>query len=91
MYKRQEKANRDVGRMAAESGVDRLLCIGPEARFIAEEGRKSGRIPVCLWFPEKEELTVWLRQNLSVGDAVLFKASRGMKFEEIISAFYGEE
>lgn len=86
-----EQAHRDVGRMAAESGVDRLLCIGPEARFIAEEGRKSGRIPVCLWFPEKEELTVWLRQNLSVGDAVLFKASRGMKFEEIISAFYGEE
>lgn len=86
-----ERAHREVGRMAAENGVDFLLCVGPEARFIAEEGQKSGRIPTCRWFPDKEELADWLRRNLAAGDAVLFKASRGMKLEEIISAFYGKE
>ena len=55
-----------------------------------DEAKKQG-IPVCMRFETKQDVADWLRRNVSSGDAVLFKASRGMKFEEIISGFYGKE
>lgn len=85
-----ETAHRQVGRIAAENHLDAVLCFGDESKYTAEEAEKSG-VPFVRHFEQKKDIAAWLRLNLIPGDAVLFKASRGMKFEEIISAFYGEE
>lgn len=84
-----EEAHREVGRMAAQSGSDGVLCFGPESAYIAQEAEKAGT--PARSFASKEELARWLTEHLAAGDAALFKASRGMKFEEILSAFYGKD
>ncbi len=85
-----EEAHRSVGRCAAENHLDTVLCLGENSAFTAQEARNGG-VPCVIFLKEKEEAAAWLRENLRAGDAVLFKASRGMKFEDIISAFYGKE
>ena len=41
-----------------------------------------------LWFDDKAQLAKTLVQDVKSGDCVLFKASRGMKLEEIIEKLY---
>ncbi|MCI8501378.1 MAG: UDP-N-acetylmuramoyl-tripeptide--D-alanyl-D-alanine ligase [Oscillospiraceae bacterium] len=85
-----EEAHRQVGRMAAENRLDAVACLGEASAFTAQEALRNG-VPCVRCFERKEDAAGWLKRSLLPGDAVLFKASRGMKFEEIISAFYGEE
>ena len=85
-----EQAHRKVGALAAKHKADAVLCFGDASRWIMDEAKKQG-VPVCMRFEAKQDVADWLRRNVSSGDAVLFKASRGMKFEEIISGFYGKE
>ena len=42
------------------------------------------------YFTNKDDLFAALSKALRPGDAVLFKASRGMAFEEVIQKLYGE-
>lgn len=85
-----EEAHRQVGRAAAASGLDALLCFGKLSGLIGEEAKNNGLSEVY-YFDEKSEVARWLTFNMHQGDAVLFKASREMKFEEILSAFYGKD
>ncbi|MBR5773110.1 MAG: UDP-N-acetylmuramoyl-tripeptide--D-alanyl-D-alanine ligase [Clostridia bacterium] len=82
-----EKAHRDVGGYAAENGVDILFTYGERAKLCAaaakERGVKDTRV-----FLDKAELTSELFAALEKGDCVLFKASRGMKLEEVIEGIY---
>ena len=71
-----------VGRYAKEKGVDMMLCFGSEAQHIAA-GFGDGML-----FDSKEELAQHLKSVIRKDDAVIFKASRGMKFEEIINLVY---
>ena len=41
-------------------------------------------------FDDKTELVKALLETLKDGDAVLFKASRGMKLEDVINSLYRE-
>ena len=83
-YSRQ--AHLECGRAAADNGADVLLAYGPEAKVYIEGA--DGSVPVALHFDDKRELAIKLCSLLREGDAVLFKASRAMKLEEIIEAVY---
>lgn len=81
-----EKLHRMVGHMAAEAALDRLYCYGSESKALADEAQKLG---VSVWHTaDREKLSAQLSSELQAGDAVLFKASRGMRLEEVISAVY---
>lgn len=82
-----EQAHYDVGRMAAENKIDYLLCVGSDAKYIVDGARDNGLLNVYL-FDSKQSLTDKLFEIAEKGDAVLFKASRGMKLEEVISEIY---
>lgn len=82
-----EESHRVVGIEAAKSGVDVLICYGEMSHYTFEAGRENG-IETCLEFESKNDITSWLIKNVKSGDAVLFKASRAMKLEEIINAYY---
>jgi UDP-N-acetylmuramoyl-tripeptide--D-alanyl-D-alanine ligase len=82
-----EQAHREVGIAASNSDVDILVCCGPESAFIADEGVKGG-IKEVLHFTDKEQVTQFLIKNVKDGDALLFKASRAMKLEDIIQSLY---
>lgn len=71
-----------VGEYAKQQGVNVMLCFGDKARFIAE-GFGTGQL-----FGSKTALADYLRSIMQAGDTVIFKASRGMAFEEIIEKVY---
>lgn len=82
-----EQAHYDVGRMAAENKIDYLLCVGSDAKYIVD-GAKDNGLDSAYLFDSKQSLTDKLFEITQKGDAVLFKASRGMKLEEVISEIY---
>ncbi len=67
-----------LGRYAREKGVGLLLAAGELGRGYAE-----GAGEIARWYPSREALIEALPALLRRGDAVLVKASRGMRFELI--------
>lgn len=82
-----ETAHRAVGAYAAEKKVDLLFCYGQNAAWIAEA---AGSAVKSYYFTDKSALFDALRAEIRAGDAVLFKASRGMALEEVIEKLYEE-
>ena len=76
----------DVGRYLSEKGIDMLLTYGPLSKNTAS-AVTNGKTE-CYSFDEKDALTQKLLSVLEKGDVVLFKASRGMKLEEVIHSVY---
>lgn len=81
-----ETAHREVGKYAAEKKIDVLYAFGEQSKYIAQEAEKG--VEKVLWFDDKAQLAKTLVQDVKSGDCVLFKASRGMKLEEIIEKLY---
>lgn len=71
-----------VGKFVGKSGIDCLITVGELGAVIAGGARSVGMSEVYDR-PNKEEAKVVLSQVLQPGTAVLCKASRGMKFEEL--------
>lgn len=71
-----------VGEYAKEQGVDIMLCFGSEAKYICDGFGDA------ILFESKDELAQHLKGIMQKDDAVIFKASRGMAFEEIINKVY---
>lgn len=76
------EAHRQVGADAAESGVDYLFTCGEHGALIAE-GARAGGMEAChvRHFDTVKQITAYLPDFIMKHDAVLVKASRGMKFE----------
>ncbi len=70
--------HREIGRYAAEKGVELLLTQGDEAAFIAE-----GAGAIARHFPDRPSLLAALPELLRPGDVVLVKASHGPRFEDV--------
>ncbi|MCL2152560.1 MAG: UDP-N-acetylmuramoyl-tripeptide--D-alanyl-D-alanine ligase [Oscillospiraceae bacterium] len=77
-----DKLHQNVGIFAARTGIDSLICCGDKAKSIFE-GYGSANGKAARYFRDKAELIVALPNLIEKSDAVLVKASRGMKFEEI--------
>lgn len=82
-----EQAHAEVGRLAAETGVEVLVCYGPQSRLSAEEARRAG-VAQVVWCQTPAEAVGALHRLVQSGDALLAKASRGMKLEDILAGFY---
>lgn len=76
--------HRDVGRFAAEAGIDMLVACGPEGKYIFEGFSKSSENN-AFYFEDKSEFIDHLDDYISGGETVLVKASHGMHFEEILA------
>ena len=82
-------AHTECGRAAAECGIDVLLAYGDEAKGYVE-GAGSG-VSTVLHFDDKQALCRKLCEMRQEGDAILVKASRAMKMEEVIAAIYNSD
>ena len=78
-----EKALYEVG-LSIEN-IDMIVTVGENSRFIARGANFAG-IKDTKSFKTVEEAIVFLKENVKPQDAVLVKASRGMKFERITEA-----
>lgn len=85
-----KKYHRQVGKRVANSNVDYIFTVGPEARNAGDEAAKAG-------FPESridhfnnsQGAAQFLRRFLQSGDLVLIKGSRGVKMEVITESLRG--
>lgn len=92
------KAHEDVGSVAASFGIDRVFCYGSNAKYMYEgainyyNSKNEDCRSQVKYFEDREDLIKTLKSEIKMGDAVLFKASRLMKFEYIMdSVFNGIE
>ena len=74
----------DVGKYAANTGVDILFCCGTLSEDLAK-GAQRGHTKV-MYFAEREKLTQTLLNFVEAGDTVLVKASHFMEFPKIVKA-----
>lgn len=85
------KVSRDahygVGKKAAENKIDAVFTYG-ERSLEAARGARDGGVADVRSFDDKKILSSELVSYLKEGDAVLFKASRGMKLEDVIYSVY---
>lgn len=82
-----ETAHRLVGEYAAEKNIDFLYTLGENSKYTADSARRGGLTNV-FEFTDKQDLANALLEELKDGDTVIFKASRGMKLEEVFSIIY---
>ena len=77
----------DTGRFAAENGFDMLLLWGEMAGEYREGAKKGGlngeRVRI---FDSKENLSDYLKKNLSDNDVVLVKGSRSTRMEDVVNS-----
>ncbi len=74
----EEKYHTETGKFLDEFNCDYVLTVGELAKFINSNKNKT------VHFENKKELCNFIKSNLPKGSNILLKASRFMKFEEII-------
>jgi UDP-N-acetylmuramoyl-tripeptide--D-alanyl-D-alanine ligase len=78
------ESHREVGRAAAELGVEVLVVVGEAARDIAEGARAgTGWTGEVVLTAGRDEAVNWVRKNAGAEDVVLVKASRGVALEVV--------
>ncbi|WP_277673787.1 UDP-N-acetylmuramoyl-tripeptide--D-alanyl-D-alanine ligase [Piscibacillus halophilus] len=78
-----EGDHRRVGE-SIDSSIDQVLTIGADSRFILE-GLNDTFEGTYQHFDDKSALTEFLKEQLDSETVILFKASRGIKLEEIVN------
>jgi UDP-N-acetylmuramoyl-tripeptide--D-alanyl-D-alanine ligase len=80
-----ESLHRDAGRHVGRYGVTKLLGVRGLAKAMAESARETGVDAEFVATPE--EAGEWLRAEVHPGDAVLIKASRGVRLERALEVW----
>lgn len=77
-----------IGKYAVEHGVDMLLCVGENSRFMYEAALKKkeelGAETKLYYFAEQGQLEEVLENLLEEKDTILIKASHSMEFENVV-------
>lgn len=95
MFELGENSHRlhaEVGEYAAGAGLQKLFCVGEEARHMYEAAKKAGGTGEIRYFPTRAALLEELGQaveefprgDFPVGCTILVKASHGMEFSEVV-------
>lgn len=82
----EHELHRRIGEYITPDKMNMVLAYGPLSASIAEGARQNMPAEAVHAFESKEELTHYLLENLHSRDVVLFKASRGMKLEDVVEA-----
>lgn len=77
-----------VGKYAVENGVDMLLCVGENSKFMYEAALKKKEEMLSStkihYFVTREDLEAAVESLLEEKDTVLIKASHGMGFDTVV-------
>ncbi|MDO5014948.1 MAG: UDP-N-acetylmuramoyl-tripeptide--D-alanyl-D-alanine ligase [Clostridia bacterium] len=84
---KSKEAHINVGLRAAKKEIDMVLCIGIYSELTVAAAKANG-VKISKSFDSKTKLADFLYENLQSGDVVTFKASRGMKLEEVAKKVY---
>lgn len=80
-----KELHQKVGEVVAKNNIDVLICSGKNSKYIVEAAKENGMEEKNIYYFEtREEIQEFIRKIWKEGDAILFKASNGMKFFEIV-------
>jgi UDP-N-acetylmuramoyl-tripeptide--D-alanyl-D-alanine ligase len=79
-----EALHRACGQRMAARGVDVVVGVRGLAKGLVEDAAQGGANALFVATPE--DAGVWLKANLRPGDAVLLKASRGVRLERALAS-----
>ena len=79
-----EEAHIEVGREVGRSRADGLICIGELARGI-KRGAMMGGMKHVYHFTDLALAAQFIAKTVNPGDAVIYKASRGIHLEQVIA------
>ncbi|MEO0152530.1 MAG: UDP-N-acetylmuramoyl-tripeptide--D-alanyl-D-alanine ligase [candidate division WOR-3 bacterium] len=74
--------HREIAKYILNLGHNRIILIGNFVRYTYEELKDKVE---CYYFKEKEKAIEFLKIYLKPNDRIILKASRGMKFEELLT------
>ncbi len=83
-----EPAHKEAGREIADYAVDIVLGCGEATKYLIDEALVAGKS--AKHFESKDELKNEILREIKNGDIIWFKASRGMRLEEVIMPIYEE-
>ncbi|HZC43999.1 MAG TPA: UDP-N-acetylmuramoyl-tripeptide--D-alanyl-D-alanine ligase [Acidobacteriaceae bacterium] len=83
------RLHRECGEIMAKCGINLVVGVRGEAASIVEGAKSAGA--EAIFVPTPEEAGAWLRENLRAGDAVLLKASRGVRLERALEVLQQPE
>ncbi len=85
-----KKMHFDVGRRAADAGIDYLFCLGQESAEMAKGALSAGmKKDDVFHFLTHQDLMDGLLGIIAKGDMILLKGSRGMELEKIVIGLKG--
>lgn len=80
-----EELHRKVGTEVAKNKIDILICAGENAKYIVNQAKKDGmKEENIYYFEDKNEIIELLNKKMKSDDVILFKASNGMKFFDLV-------
>ena len=80
-----KELHKKVGKEVVKNKIDILICSGENAKNIVEEAKQEGMKEENIhYFENKDEIKTYIQNNWKKGDSILFKASNGMRFFDIV-------
>jgi UDP-N-acetylmuramoyl-tripeptide--D-alanyl-D-alanine ligase len=77
--------HRDCGKLAAAARIDRIVGVRGLAEFITRAAQEQGRLPSeSPFFADPAAAGEWLTREVTNGDFVVVKGSRGVRTEKVI-------
>ena len=73
----------ETGRYIAIEGIDVLITIGENSRYLSDGAKSSNKDILIAHFTDNREACGFLNNHITIGDKILIKGSRGMHTEEI--------
>jgi UDP-N-acetylmuramoyl-tripeptide--D-alanyl-D-alanine ligase len=87
----EQRGHLEVGAAVAALGVDVLVTVGAVAGGIAEgAGEVTDWTGVTVRTAGRDDAVAWVRENVTAGDVVLVKASRGAALEVVADALLAD-
>ena len=81
-----ESMHKQIGALAAASGIAKLYVTGNFSEAVATGARQAKMSAENIFSGSKDDIIEGLKQTLKPGDWVLIKGSRGMAMEDIVNA-----
>jgi UDP-N-acetylmuramoyl-tripeptide--D-alanyl-D-alanine ligase len=86
-----EEGHREVGRVAAKSGIDYLVTVGEKSRDITRGALESGMAEDKVFnFSTPEEAGRFAQNKIKQGDLILVKGSQGVRMEKVVKELMAE-
>lgn len=80
-----KQLHQNVGKEVVNNGVDILVCLGEKSKYIIEEAKKCNmNKEKLIYLKDINDIVRYIQKSWRKGDVILFKASNGMRFFEIV-------